>query len=205
MGKSDRKPIIGLLGGMCSGKSTAAEELGRMGCAVIDADEIAHQLLDDEDIRAKIVQIFGEEVLDTEGRVSRAGLAKTAFSDADELALLTEILHPPVLVKVEELIGRYESQPEVKAIVLDMPLLLEVGWEKRCDYVIFIDCDASKRLERAQKTGVFDADELKIRENLQISLDKKKRIADNIVNNNSDLSSLSKQIASIFSTIMDKG
>lgn len=204
MGNSGKKAVIGIVGGMCSGKSTAARELGKLGCAVIDADAIAHQLLDDESVRAKIVQVFGEEVLDKDGKVSRAELAETAFSDAEELALLTEILHPPVLARVEELIARYSGEPEVRAIVLDMPLLVEVEWEKRCDYVIFIDCDESKRLERAQKTGIFSADALKKRENLQISLDNKRVIADNIVNNNSDLSSLSKQIANTFSTIMDK-
>jgi dephospho-CoA kinase len=83
-----------------------------------------------------------------------------------------------------------------------MPLLVEVGWEKRCDRVIFVDCDLPIRRKRAQKTGLFEADELKIRENLQISLDKKKRIADNIVDNNSDLSGLSKQITCIFSSIV---
>ncbi len=204
MGNSGKKAIIGIVGGMCSGKSTAARELGKLGCAVIDADEIAHQLLDNSDVREKVVQVFGEEVLDKEGKVSRAELAKTAFSDADELALLTEILHPPALERVEELIGRYEGEQGVKAIVLDMPLLVEVEWEKKCDYVIFIDCEDRKRLERGQKTGVFGVEELKKRENLQISLDKKKHIADNVVDNNSDLSSLSKQIANIFSEIMDK-
>jgi dephospho-CoA kinase len=110
-----------------------------------------------------------------------------------------------VITRVEELIKQYEPQPAVRAIVLDIPLLVEVGWEKRCDHLIFVDCAPPIRLERAKNKGVFDADHLKIRENLQISLDKKKRIADNIVDNNSDLSGLSKQIACIFSTIVDKG
>jgi dephospho-CoA kinase len=199
-----KKPVIGILGGMCSGKSTAAKELGKMGCVVIDADEIAHQLLDNKTIRAKIVHLFGKEILNAEGKISRAELANVVFSNPTKLSKLTGVLHPKVLARVEELINQFNSQPDVKAMVLDMPLLLEVGWEKRCDYIIFIDCAPQKRLERAKKTGFFDADTLKIRENLQISLDKKKRIADNIVDNNSDLSGLSKQIACIFSSIMDK-
>ena len=109
------------------------------------------------------------------------------------------------MARVEQLIAQCDPQPAVKAIVLDIPLLVEVGWEKRCDRIIFIDCKPPIRLERAKKTGVFDADQLKIRENLQISLDKKKRIADNIVDNNSDLSGLSKQIACLFSSIVDNG
>jgi dephospho-CoA kinase len=205
MVKSGKKPVIGILGGVCSGKSTVAGELAKLGCAVIDADEIAHQLLDEEDVRAKVVHLFGKEILNAGGKISRSELANRVFSDTSSIALLNGILHPLVLAQVEQRINRYNAQPAVKAIVLDMPLLVEVGWEKRCDRIIFVDCRASIRLKRARKMGVFDARMLKIRENLQISLDKKKRIADNIVDNNSDLSSLSKQIVSIFSSIADKG
>jgi dephospho-CoA kinase len=193
-----RKPVIGILGGMYSGKSTVAAELAKLGCAVIDADSISHQL-------KKIVRVFGKEILDGKGKISRSALANRVFGDPAKLAILTGILHPLIMVRVEQLITQCGPQPAVRAIALDIPLLVEVGWEKRCDHIIFVDCAPPLRLERAKKTGVFDADQLKIRENLQISLDKKKRIADNIVDNNSDLSGLSKQIACIFSTIVDKG
>ncbi len=189
---------------MCSGKSTVAGEFARLGCAVIDADEIAHQLLDEESTKERVVGLFGKGILNEDGKVSREKLGKIVFEDADKLSALTDVLHPEVLAKSEGLIARYKSEPEVKAIVLDMPLLVEVGWEKKCDFLIFIDCKSSERLKRAQKTGFFDAEALKKRENLQISLDKKKRIVDNIVDNNSDLTNLSRQIASIFSSIMDK-
>jgi dephospho-CoA kinase len=210
--KLGKKPIIGLLGGMCSGKSTAAKEFAKLGCAVIDADEISHQLLDDKNVRARIVRLFGRDILDDKGRISRAKLATKVFSNTDKpakrkagkLSLLTGVLHPKVLARAEQLISQHDNQPAVKAVVLDMPLLVEVGWVKRCDRIIFIDCKAPLRLKRAKKMGFFDAGMLKIRENLQISLDKKKRIADNIVDNNSDLSGLSRQIADIFSSIIDK-
>ncbi len=205
MDKRGKKPVIGILGGMYSGKSTAAAELGKLGCAVIDADAISHQLLEEQNILKKVVRIFGKEILDENGKISRPTLANRVFGDPAKLSALTFILHPLVMARVEELIKRYDTQPDVKAIVLDIPLLVEVGWENRCDHLIFVDSTPQVRLERAKKTGIFEADHLKIRENLQISLDKKKRIADNIVDNNSDLSGLSKQIASVFSTIMDKG
>ncbi len=203
--KAGRKPIIGILGGVCSGKSTAAAEFAKLGCAVIDADQIAHQLLDDEQVRAKIVWLFGEVVLDDGGGISRAKLAEEVFSDGEKLKNLTDILHPLVLARTEELIAEYQGRGEVKAIVLDMPLLVEVGWDKQCDSVIFIDCNEKKRLERAPKGGIFDSEQLKVRENLQISLDIKRRIADTITDNNSDLSGLSKQIANILSDIVDNG
>ena len=197
--------MIGILGGMYSGKSTVAAELAKLGCAVIDADSISHQLLEEKDVLKKIVRVFGTEVLDGKGKIDRAALANRVFGNPAKLETLTGILHPLVMVRVEQMIAQFNTQPAVRAIALDIPLLVEVGWEKRCDHVIFVDCAPPIRLERAKKTGVFEADQLKIRENLQISLDKKKRIADNIVDNNSDLSGLSKQIASIFSTIVDKG
>ncbi|MGA2322971.1 MAG: dephospho-CoA kinase [Sedimentisphaerales bacterium] len=197
--------MIGILGGMYSGKSTVAAELAKLGCAVIDADSISHQLLEEKDVLKKIVRVFGKEILDNKGKIDRSALANRVFGDPAKLETLTGILHPLVMARVEQLITQCGPQPAVRAIALDIPLLVEVGWEKRCDHIIFVDCAPPLRLERAKKTGVFDADQLKIRENLQISLDKKKRIADNIVDNNSDLSGLSKQIACIFSTIVDKG
>jgi len=200
-----KKPVIGILGGMYSGKSTVAAELAKLGCAVIDADSISHQLLEEKDVLKKIVRVFGKEILDNKGKIDRSALANRVFGDPAKLETLTGILHPLVMARVEQLITQCGPQPAVRAIALDIPLLVEVGWEKRCDHIIFVDCAPPLRLERAKKTGVFDADQLKIRENLQISLDKKKRIADNIVDNNSDLSGLSKQIACIFSTIVDKG
>jgi dephospho-CoA kinase len=200
-----KKPVIGILGGMCSGKSTVASELAKLGCAVIDADAISHQLIEEKDVLKKIVRVFGKEILDENGKIVRSALANRVFGDPKMLAKLTGILHPLVMVRVEELIKQCQPQPAVRAIALDIPLLIEVGWEKRCDHLIFVDCAPPIRLERAKNKGVFEADQLKIRENLQISLDKKKRIADNIVDNNSDLSGLSKQIANIFSNIMDKG
>ena len=197
--------MIGILGGMYSGKSTVAAELAKLGCAVIDADSISHQLLEEKDVLKKIVRVFGKGILDDKGKISRSALANRVFGDPAKLETLTGILHPLIMARVEQLIAQCGPQPAVRAIVLDIPLLVEIGWEKRCDHIIFVDCAPPLRLERAKKTGVFDTDQLKIRENLQISLDKKKRIADNIVDNNSDLSGLSKQIACIFSTIVDKG
>ena len=100
MGKTGRKPVIGILGGMCSGKSTVARELGKMGCAVIDADKICHQLPDEKDVRARVVRVFGKEILDDKGKISRAGLAVKVFGEAGKLGKLTGILHPLVLAAV---------------------------------------------------------------------------------------------------------
>jgi dephospho-CoA kinase len=85
-----------------------------------------------------------------------------------------------------------------------MPLLAEVGWEKRCDRLIFVKCKQKIRAKRAKKMGILDKGELKNRENFQISLDKKEGIADNTIDNNSGFSALARQVTDIFSGIMGK-
>ena len=196
------KPIIGILGGIGSGKSTVANEFAKLGCAVVDADKIAHKLLNEPAVREKVLGLFGQEISDSTGKIDHRKLAAVVFAGADKLSSLNRIIHPLVLKQAENLIRQYNGQGRVKAIVLDMPLLAEVGWEKRCDRLIFVECEPRLRSERAKKMGVF-FDEIKIRENFQISLDNKASVADNTINNNSDFSVLVKQVADIFSNIVD--
>jgi dephospho-CoA kinase len=197
-----KKPIIGILGGICSGKSTVAAKFAKLGCAVIDADQIAKEMLDEPAIQPKIVKLFGEKILDRMGKIDRQKLAKIVFSDPSQLAALTNIVHPPVLEKTNEMIGTYKKS-DVLAIVLDMPLLAEVGWEKRCDKLIFVACEPRIRFERAEKRGLGDENKLKIRENFQISLDKKEEMSDYILHNNSDMSELALQVSRVFNCIMN--
>ena len=205
MGNPKKKPIIGILGGVGSGKSTVAAEFAKLGCVVIDADKIAHELLDKKNVQDKIVDLFGKNILDSGGKIDRKKLADIVFADADKLLSLNSIVHPLVLSRAEQLIKRYNQQNQVKAIVLDMPLLVEAGWAERCDKLIFVDCGRQLRVNRARKLGILGENKLKIRENFQISLDKKIDIADNMIDNNSDFSGLAKQVADIFSNIVDNG
>ena len=204
MSKIAEKPVIGILGGIGSGKSTVAAEFAKLGCKVIDADEIAHELLDEPSIKEKLLDIFGQDILDSSDKIDRKKLAEIVFTDKKKIASLNSIIHPLVLQRTQELIENYKSQNQVKAIVLDMPLLVEVGWSKRCDKLIFVNCEQKLRLERAKKLG-FDENHVKIRENFQISLDNKASLADNTIENNSDLSAIANQVTGIFSYIVNNG
>lgn len=203
MHKTVKKPVIGILGGIGSGKSTVAGQFAKLGCKVIDADRIAHELLEQADVIEKVKTSFGQTILNFEGKIDRNKLAAVVFEDAAKLKTLNDIIHPLVLARTEELINQYSRQNEVKAIVLDMPLLVEVGWEKRCDRLIFVDCRGDLRLKRAQKMGI--AGQLKNRENFQISLDNKRAIADNTIDNNSGFEALAKQVADILSDVVSNG
>ena len=205
MDNTRKKPVIGILGGIGAGKSTVAAEFAKLGCKVIDADEIAKKLIEKRNIKEKIAASFGQDILNKQGKIDRRKLAGVVFSDGDKLSLLNSIVHPPVLARIEQLIKRYSCQKRTKAIVLDMPLLAEVGWANRCNRLIFVDCKQKLRLKRAKKKGIFNRNQLKKRENFQISLDRKTEISDNTINNNFGFRALAKQVADIFSCIVDNG
>ena len=196
-----KKYIIGILGRIGSGKSTVTGMFGDLGCKVIDADAIAHTVLDQQDVLSELVGRWGRSVLDGQGKANREKIAELVFTSQDEVDFLNQLIHPRVLEQTEKMIAMCKEDSDVAAIVLDMPLLLEIGWEKRCDFLIFVDCSDEKRRERISKKAKFDMNQLKNRENFQISLDKKKEKAHYRINNNSDKSDVAEQVAQIFSSI----
>jgi dephospho-CoA kinase len=169
---------------------------------VIDADRIAKGFLQADDVKKQIRDRFGNGVFDKVGQVDKAKLAETVFVDESAVKAINDIIHPRVLAETEQLIEQYQKDRQVKAVVLDIPLLLETGWEKRCDKLIFVDCREPIRLNRIAKKGVFDENQLKKRENFQISLDKKAKISHYMVDNNNGLSELTKQIGEIFPALI---
>ena len=196
-----KKMVIGILGGIASGKSTVAHCFERLGCAVVDADELAHGIQQETDTKEKIIHLFGGDVVDAEGRVDRKLLAGIAFRDSASLERLNALIHPKVIARMEGLIEMYQRDEAVKAIVLDVPLLIEVGRLDCCDVLVFVETDDKIRSQRLRKSGKFDENELKKRENFQISLDKKREIAHYTVRNNSDLADVAEQVAQLFSII----
>ncbi|MCD4831248.1 MAG: dephospho-CoA kinase [Anaerohalosphaeraceae bacterium] len=198
MGSGQKKPIIGLLGGISSGKSSVAGELGRRNCAVISADTIAKNLLKNPDVKAKLKEIFGSEIFDSAGEIDHGKLAATAFGRQDSIRQLNAVIHPEVYKKTEGLIAQYQADEDISAIVLDIPLLAETGWDNRCDKLVFVDCNEEIRAKRAAQKPGFDENELKKRENFQISLDKKAKMAHYTVRNEAGYAELIGQIDKLF-------
>ena len=193
------KLVIGILGGIGSGKSSVAAEFAKLGCGVIDADKIGHELLERAEVKAEVVGCFGEAILGADGRINRRNLGEIVFSDGEKLAKLNGIMHWRIIGCVEVMMKAYNGREEIKAIVIDGPLLVETGLDKYCDKLVFVECDYEIRVSRVVKKGSFDEKELKKRENFQISLDSKSKLADNAVINNSGLSVLVEQVGRIFS------
>lgn len=198
------KKIIGIMGGIGSGKTTVSAEFARLGCAVIDADAIAAKLLNQKKIQSAIINAFGKKITSDTGQIDRNKLGKVVFESENNVNIANSIFHPPIIEQAKTLIDNYNRSKGIKAIVLDMPLLTEIGWDIKCDKLVFVESTDENRLKRAAKKDPENKKNLKNREKFQISLDKKKEIAHYKINNNSDLSALADQVVRIFSIIINE-
>ena len=147
------RPIaVAITGGIGAGKSEALAAFARHGAAVISSDEIVHRLLrDDEDVRARLVERFGEAILDDEGRVNRGAIAEIVFADREALAWLEGLLHPLVVQEYldwREQLAEGEDPPRVT--VTEVPLLYEVGGQERFDVVVVVTAPPGVRAARTE-------------------------------------------------------
>ena len=198
------KPIIGLSGGVGSGKSAVADILADCGCGVIDADKLAHESL--EDVVEIIRGWWGDSVV-TDGAPNRKEIAKIVFgyqrgSEATELKRLEDLLYPLIAARQRVIIAEYNADDSILGIVLDAPKLYEAGADTLCDAVIFVKARRLTRISRVM--GIRGWTELQFckREAMQKSVDEKEASADYVVKNNSNLGALRSQVEQVFSSIL---
>ena len=132
------KPIVGIVGGIGSGKSYVSKCFEELGCLLIDSDKIAHEVLDFPHIKKELVECWGESVLLNDGKVSRNELAKIVFGDQNKIHSLNNLIHPEVDLIRKKQITEFASHDEVPLIIYDTPLLFEVGLDRECDRIIFV-------------------------------------------------------------------
>lgn len=191
------KPVLGLTGAPGSGKSTVARMFADLGCAVIDADQLAHAALQSDEVRGRLVDWWGEEVLDDSGAVSRAAVGRIVFDDREQLKRLESLVHPRVHAGRAQTRARWQSDPGVRAIVEDCPLLMETGLDKQCDAVVFIDVPDAVRLARLRRSRGWDAGQVQKREQFQLPLDTKRRSADYVIDNGEPIEQVRQQVEQV--------
>lgn len=178
-------PIIGLLGGVASGKSFVGAQMERLGCVRVDADRIGHEVLKIPTIRQSLRQLFGDTIFQPSGEINRSRLAELVFGidlqSLDRRKQLEGLVHPVIhalaLERIENL--RASANPP-RAIIIDAPLLIEAGWTTICDYVFFVDTPAETRLQRSLARG-WTAEQWQAREAAQLSLEVKRQAATHFI------------------------
>jgi dephospho-CoA kinase len=191
------KPVIGLVGGMGSGKSMVAEMLARRGARIISGDQIGHEALKNSDIKKQIVDRFGEKILDESGDIDRRRLGRMVFADASERQALEKIVFPRIGERVRQELESAWHDQAVSFVVLDAAIMLEAGWDGACDFLVFIDADRKTRLERLARQRGWTAEEVEARERAQMELDEKRKHSDFRIDNAGSLEDVERQLSAL--------
>lgn len=193
--------IVGLTGGIASGKSTVSNYFREFGAEVLDADVVAKELSEKEENVAKIIEIFGNEILDENGNISRKKMRERAFLEKDKLKQLNELLHPQV---IEVFKNKRENSKEDEIVIFDIPLLFEAGMESLCDTVIVVYISKRVQLERMMKRDRHGIDLAERIIESQMSMSDKIDKADIIINNNCTLEDLKNNVNVVYYNLQKK-
>ncbi|MBL8763039.1 MAG: dephospho-CoA kinase [Phycisphaerae bacterium] len=199
-----RPLVIGLCGGIGSGKSEVAGVLRDLGCVVADSDAQAREALRVPRVREQLVAWWGSGVLDPRGEIDRSRVASIVFAAPAERARLESLLHPMVRAGRHALLERAGRDGAI-ALVIDAPLLHEAAVDRECDWIIFVDAPREVRLERVRRSRGWDEAELARREASQLTPDDKMRRSDFVVANVGDPADLRTRVEAVLAEIRCRG
>lgn len=186
--------VIGLTGGIASGKSTVSRILQELGAPVVDADRIVHELESPgTPVLAAIAREFGPGVIRPDGSLDRAALGRIVFADPERRKALEDIVHPAVRREMWAQVERYRAQGQ-PAVVLDVPLLLEGGLHRQVDQVWVVYVDPATQLARLMARDGLDREQALQRIASQMSLEEKRNWADVVIDNGGTVESTRSQV-----------
>lgn len=199
--------MIGLIGGIGSGKSAVAKWLAsRRNVLSIDADAIGHDVLHRESVKNELKWALGEGIFRDDGEVNRREIGRLVFGPSNEQRLarqrLEQIVHPRIHRKISETISGDKASKTHEAILLDAAILLEAGWNDVCTVVVFIETCLKTRRERVRQDRGWSHEELSRRESSQLDLPRKISQADFVVKNDSTIEHAGRQLEKIFNRLI---
>ncbi len=193
--------VIGITGGIASGKSTVSRILRRLGAHIIDADAIARsQMRRGTAVWRAVVEAFGEQILKPDGEVDRKRLGEAVFRDPVNRRRLEEITHPPV---IEEIGKRIRACPS-DIVVVDAPLLVEAGMVSMVDRLWVVWVDKETQVDRVMKRDGLGREEAVLRVDAQMPLEEKVRIADVVIDNSGSLEETRVQVERAWKAILEE-
>jgi dephospho-CoA kinase len=195
--------IVGLTGGIATGKSTVCKMFGKLGAAIVDADTIAHQAVaSGSPAWQEIVAWFGREILQPDGQIDRKKLGSLIFEDAGQRAALNRIVHPVVFAQMDRQVRQLDAAGACKLVLLDIPLLFESGMHEQIRPIIVVYLSPSLQLQRLMaRDGISQADAL-ARIRSQLPIESKKDLADHVIDNGQDRRHTLAQTQSLYQTLI---
>ena len=188
---------VGLTGGIGSGKSTVARMLGNAGFAVIDADQIAREIMEPgSPVLTEVAAEFGADLIGDDGALNRGELARRAFASTESTQRLNAITHPAIRAESERRFAAAEDAGE-QAVVYDMPLLVDLGLHKQMDLTVVVDVDVEERVRRLVDTRGLDEPDARARIAQQLDDASRLAAADVVIDNNGPLEALEPQVAEL--------
>jgi dephospho-CoA kinase len=173
---------VGLTGGLASGKTFVGHALRDLGCHLIEADELGHQvLLPGGEAYDAVIDEFGEEILDQDRHIDRHRLGELVFGKPDLLAKLSALVHPPVAERQARTIVAIAQSDPAAIVVVEAAILVETGSYKKFDKLIVVVCTPEQQMERALKRGAYTREEVSDRLSRQLPLEEKLRVADYVI------------------------
>ncbi len=196
--------IIGLTGAIASGKSLVADEFEKLGAKIIDADIIAREVIrSGEETFKTVVNEFGNNILTETGEIERGALADIVFNDCEKLTRLNQITHPEIIKRILDRIEEIRAESPDALIVLDAPLLIEVGLHEKVDRVVVVYVDETTLVERIIERDKLNPEEAAKRLSCQMPLKAKIEYADYVIYNKATIEETLKQVGEIFADISE--
>jgi dephospho-CoA kinase len=199
--------IIGLTGGIVSGKSTVARMFKDLGAKIVDADKLGHKVILPQGAAWKrIIKIFGKDILQKDQTINREKLGKIVFANQNLLKKLNKITHPEIikLIKKEISLAKDKSKEEKKILIIDAALIYETKIDRLMDKIIVVYLDEEEQLERLIKRNNLSEKEALQKIKSQIPLKEKIEIADYVIDNSNSLDKMKEQVEKIWENLISR-
>jgi dephospho-CoA kinase len=200
--------LVAVTGGIGSGKSTVTARFAERGCPVIDADRVAREVVEPgEPALAELSEHFGGQVIRSDGSLDRAAMAGIVFADPDARAELERITHPRVAARMAARIAELDAEPGARPerlVVVDHPLLVEIGQAGRFDAVVVVLAPEDVRLQRLADERGMDPEDVRARMAAQATDAERRAVATHVVDNGGDLATLLAQVDRIHADLLQR-
>ena len=191
--------IVGLTGGVASGKTAVSQILKEEGATLIDADQIARELVQPHTATwNELVKVFGKEILQEDGSIHRKRLAAKVFSDPEPRNLLNQILHPRIKTEMNKRVKEIGQKDPNAIVVIDAALLIELGDHREMDKVIIVTSTEKQQIERLKKRDGVDQEEAQRVLSSQMPLEEKMKVADFVIRNEGSFEETRRRVKEVF-------